>query len=148
MTIITIKDVAARAGVSPKTVSRVINGESYVRAELREAVQKVVDELGYRPNAFARGLSSSRSFLIGLFFDDPASGYAADVQRGALGRCRALSYHLVIEQVEHDRADWLARSSPRPCATGPSCSTCSISTRCPSSASHRAIFRAGRRRCR
>ncbi|MBC9032153.1 LacI family DNA-binding transcriptional regulator [Sphingomonas sp. JC676] len=107
MTIITIKDVAARAGVSPKTVSRVINGESYVRAELREAVQKVVDELGYRPNAFARGLSSSRSFLIGLFFDDPASGYAADIQRGALTRCRALSYHLVIEQIEPDRADWL-----------------------------------------
>lgn len=107
MTTITIKDVAARAGVSPKTVSRVINGESYVRAELREAVQKVVDELGYRPNAFARGLSSSRSFLIGLFFDDPASGYAADVQRGALARCRALSYHLVVEQVDRDRADWL-----------------------------------------
>ncbi|MET0310243.1 MAG: LacI family DNA-binding transcriptional regulator [Sphingomonas sp.] len=107
MTIITIKDVAARAGVSPKTVSRVINGESYVRAELREAVQKVVDELGYRPNAFARGLSSSRSFLIGLYFDDPASGYAADVQRGALSRCRKHSYHLVVEQVEHDRADWL-----------------------------------------
>jgi LacI family transcriptional regulator len=107
MKTITIKDVAARAGVSPKTVSRVINGESYVRAELREAVQKVVDELGYRPNAFARELSSSRSFLLGLFFDDPASAYAAEVQRGALARCRELSYHLVVEQVDRDRAGWL-----------------------------------------
>jgi len=108
MKTITIKDVAARAGVSPKTVSRVINGESYVRAEVREAVQKVVDELGYRPNAFARELSSSRSFLLGLFFDDPASTYAAEVQRGALGRCRALSYHLVVEQVAENSAEWLA----------------------------------------
>jgi len=107
MKTITIKDVATRAGVSPKTVSRVINGESYVRAELREAVQKVVDELGSRPNAFARELSSSRSFLLGLFFDDPGSAYAADVQRGALARCRALSYHLVVEQVARDRDGWL-----------------------------------------
>lgn len=105
---LTLKDVAERAGVSPKTVSRVINGEAYVRPEVREAVQRVVDELGYRPNAFARELSSSRSFLIGLYFDDPASAYAADLQRGALARCRTLSYHLVIEQVTRDRPSWLA----------------------------------------
>jgi len=107
MKTITIKDVAARAGVSPKTVSRVINGESYVREEVREAVQRVVDELGYRPNAFARELSSARSFLFGLFCDDPASAYAADLQRGALTRCRELSYHLLVEQVARDRHDWL-----------------------------------------
>ncbi|MDT8760914.1 LacI family DNA-binding transcriptional regulator [Sphingomonas psychrotolerans] len=107
MKTITIKDVAARAGVSPKTVSRVINSESYVRPELRATVQKVVEELGYRPNAFARELSSSRSFLLGLFFDDPASPYAADLQRGALARCRELSYHLVVEQLDRECAGWL-----------------------------------------
>ena len=107
MKTITIKDVALRAGVSPKTVSRVINGESYVREELRQSVQRVVDELGYRPNAYARELSSARSFLLGLFFDDPASAYAADVQRGALTRCRELSYHLMVEQVVCEDADWL-----------------------------------------
>ncbi|WP_010544069.1 LacI family DNA-binding transcriptional regulator [Sphingomonas elodea] len=105
---LTLKDVAARAGVSPKTVSRVINGEAYVRPELRAAVQRVVDELGYRPNAFARELSSSRSFLLGLYFDDPSSAYAADLQRGALARCRVLSYHLVVEQVSRDGEGWLA----------------------------------------
>ena len=106
---LTIKDVAALAGVSPKTVSRVINNEAYVRPELRAAVQKVVAELGYRPNAFARELSSSRSFLIGIYFDDPASTYAADLQRGALLRCRALSHHLLVEQVDRDQPDWLAQ---------------------------------------
>lgn len=103
---LSIKDVAARAGVSPKTVSRVINGERHVRPEVRAAVQRVVSELDYRPNAFARSLSSSRSYLLGLFIDDPSSGYAADVQRGALMRCRDRSYHLVVEPIDFTAADW------------------------------------------
>ena len=56
----TVWDVAARAGVSAMTVSRVINGEAHVRADKREQVLRVVRELDYRPNAFARSLSSSR----------------------------------------------------------------------------------------
>jgi LacI family transcriptional regulator len=106
MKTITIKDVAERAGVSPKTVSRVINGEDHVRPEIREAVQRVVAELNYRPNAFARSLSSSRSYLLGLFIDDPVSGYAADVQHGALLRCRERSYHLVVEPVDLAQPGW------------------------------------------
>lgn len=103
---VSIKDVAAAAGVSPKTVSRVINGERHVRPEIRAQVQRVVAELDYRPNAFARSLSSSRSYLLGLFLDDPSSGYAADVQRGALIRCRERSYHLVVEPLDFATADW------------------------------------------
>lgn len=103
LSVVTIKDVAARAGVSPKTVSRVINGEAHVRADKREEVLRVVRELDYRPNAFARSLSSSRSYLLGFLTDDPGSGYAADVQLGALKRCRERSYHLLVEPI--DRAD-------------------------------------------
>jgi len=106
LSIVTIKDVAARAGVSPKTVSRVINGEAHVRPEVRELVQKVVAELDYRPNAFARSLSSTRSYLLGLFIDDPVSGYAADVQHGALIGCRERSYHLVVEPVDLAAPGW------------------------------------------
>lgn len=111
MTIVTIKDVALRAGVSPKTVSRVINGEPHVRPAVRDAVQRVVDELDYRPNAFARSLSSSRSYLLGLLLDDPSSGYAADVQLGALMRCRTKSYHLVVEPLETAAPDWTGELS-------------------------------------
>lgn len=110
MKAVTIKDVAARAGVSPKTVSRVINGEQHVRDEIRENVLRVVEEMAYKPNAFARGLSSSRSFLVGLFVDDPVSGYAADLQRGALDQCRTYSHHLVVEKVEREQPDWLAQT--------------------------------------
>lgn len=109
MTVVTIKDVAARAGVSPKTVSRVINGERHVRPTVRDAVERVVAELEYRPNAFARSLSSSRSYLLGLFIDDPSSGYAADVQLGALMRCRERSYHLVIEPIDMSAPGWSAQ---------------------------------------
>lgn len=109
MTIVTIKDVAAHAGVSPKTVSRVINGERHVRPAVREAVERVVAELDYRPNAFARSLSSSRSYLLGLFIDDPSSGYAADVQLGAMMRCRERSYHLVVEPIDLSVANWSAQ---------------------------------------
>lgn len=104
---ITIKDVALRAGVSPKTVSRVLNDEQHVRPEVRAAVQQVIADLDYRPNAFARSLSSSRSFLLGLLLDDPGSGYAADLQLGALIRCRARGYHLVVEPVDVAARDWL-----------------------------------------
>lgn len=106
---LTIKDVARQAGVSPKTVSRVINGEAHVRPELREAVARVVAEMNYQPNAYARGLSSARSFLVGLFFDDPACSYANDVLLGALERARSLGRHVVIETVALERPDWRER---------------------------------------
>lgn len=108
MRAVTLKDVALRAGVSPKTVSRVINGEQHVRPAVRDAVQRIVDELDYRPNAFARSLSSSRSYLLGLFLDDPGSGYAADLQLGALMRCRERSYHLVVEPLDVSAPGWAA----------------------------------------
>ena len=72
---VTIKDVARRAGVSPKTVSRVMNGEAHVRPAVREAVQRVIADMNYHPNAFARSLSSARSFLLALFIDDFGSRY-------------------------------------------------------------------------
>ena len=104
---VTIKDVAAHSGVSTKTVSRVMNGEQHVRTHVREAVMRVVDELGYRPNAYARSLSSARSYLIALFFDDPASGYATAMQRGALMRCRERHYHLLVQPLDLASATWV-----------------------------------------
>lgn len=104
---VTIKDVARQAGVSPKTVSRVLNAEAHVRPALRETVMRVIKELDYKPNMFARSLSSARSYLLGLFVDDPSwSGYAAGMQLGALRRCRDRSYHLVVEPLDISASDW------------------------------------------
>lgn len=94
---ITIRDVAHLAGVSIKTVSRVMNGEPRVSPATRDRVDAAMATLGYRPNLNARGLAGDRSFLIGLFYDNPSSHYVNDVQTGAVERCRAAGYHLVVE---------------------------------------------------
>jgi LacI family transcriptional regulator len=93
----TIVEVAEQAGVSIKTVSRVLNNEPNVRPETRELVLRVAGELNYRPKLSARSLAGARSFLIGLLYYDPSAAFVAGVQRGATMRCREAGYHLVVE---------------------------------------------------
>ncbi len=94
-----IYDVAKRAGVSIKTVSRVVNRQPNVSATAQARVLEAVSALSYRPNFFARGLASERSLLIGLIYDNPSESYVAGVQLGALRRCREAGYHLIVEQL-------------------------------------------------
>lgn len=97
---VTIVDIAREAGVSIKTVSRVINREEGVGEETRARVQALVDRLGYRPNVSARSLSSRRNYLIGaIFMRVGAYHYVGEVQVGAMRACRRAGYHLVVEQV-------------------------------------------------
>ena len=63
----TINDVAARAGVSKRTVSRVMNEQPNITADTRDRVMQAVERLGYKPNPAARRLASGKSHLIGLF---------------------------------------------------------------------------------
>ena len=67
----TIKHVAELAGVSLKTVSRVINHEASVHERTREKVQRAIDTLGYRPDPSARSLRSTRARLLSLVYDNP-----------------------------------------------------------------------------
>ncbi|MDN3639302.1 LacI family DNA-binding transcriptional regulator [Simiduia curdlanivorans] len=97
----TIDDVAALAGVSIKTVSRVVNSEPNVRAATREKVQKAIDKLGYHPSQSARSLASNRSFLVALLYDNPSASYVIDVQNGILAECRPAGYDLLIHPCDH-----------------------------------------------
>ena len=103
----TIDDVAARAGLSIKTVSRVFNNEPNVRPETRDRVLAAARELDYLPNVSARRLASNRSFVIGLVYDDhdPASDYVIDLQDGALGVCQGMGYHLLIQPCRTEAPD-------------------------------------------
>lgn len=98
----TIDDVAALAGVSIKTVSRVVNREPNVREKTRLRVEKAITRLNYRPNISARNLASHRSHLIVLVYDDPSvyetpsSGYVIRMQQGTLQACRTANYELLI----------------------------------------------------
>ena len=101
----TISDVARRAGVSIKTVSRVMNNEPGVRADTRAKVLAVIAELRYRPSQSARSLAGARSFLIGLLYFDPSAAFVSGVQQGATMRCREAGYHLVVESMDNDADD-------------------------------------------
>ncbi|MBT8103425.1 MAG: LacI family DNA-binding transcriptional regulator [Gammaproteobacteria bacterium] len=98
----TIFDVAKVAGVSIKTVSRVVNHEPNVRPSTKERVDNAIAVLNYRPDQSARNLASQRSHLIGLVYDDPAAyempsgGYILDLQQGALEACRSAHSELLI----------------------------------------------------
>ena len=67
---VTIYDVAREANVSMATVSRVVNGNQNVKPATRKNVLKVIEELGYRPNAVARGLASKKTTTVGVFIPD------------------------------------------------------------------------------
>lgn len=101
----TITDVAHEAGVSIKTVSRVLNQEANVLPETRELVLEVVRRLNYRPKQSARSLAGGRSFLIGLLYYDPSAAFIGGVQRGATLACRDAGYHLVVESLGADAPD-------------------------------------------
>jgi LacI family transcriptional regulator len=79
----TLRDVAARAGVSFKTVSRVVNDEQGVSPALVERVRSAVDELGFRPNVGARVLRrpDTRTTAVGVLLDDVADAFSAAVLR-------------------------------------------------------------------
>ncbi len=105
---ITIVEVAEAAGVSPKTVSRVINGEPHVRPGLSAKVRHAIDRLGYVPNTAARSLAGARSFMVAALFDNPSPFYLAQLQAGAMNACRDAGYHLVLEQLAIDAPDAIA----------------------------------------
>lgn len=79
----TLRDVAARAGVSFKTVSRVVNDEPGVSPALAAQVRRVIDELEFRPNAGASSLrrSGGRTSSIGLLLEDVSNPYSAAIHR-------------------------------------------------------------------
>ncbi len=75
----TLLDIAARAGVSPMTVSRVVNESGYVRKEVRQRVQRVITELNYHPNGLARSLKRQSTQVIGLLLPDVVNPFSAEL---------------------------------------------------------------------
>ena len=101
----TINDVARVAGVSKKTVSRVINNSPLLNEETRERVQGVIKQLGYVPNPQARALALRRNFLIGLIHDNPNAQTVINVQQGILDALHNTEFGLVVRPLD--------RTSPR-----------------------------------
>lgn len=106
----TIYDVAADAGVSIKSVSRVLNGEANVSERLRERVEAAVERLGYRRSLSARSLAGAPSSLVAAFADAQltiehwrsgrGNDYLSRLELGALMELRRVDRHLIVELVE------------------------------------------------
>jgi LacI family transcriptional regulator len=101
----TLKDVAARAGVSYQTVGKVLNGKGTTAPATREHILRVADELGYVPNIFARGLLAHSTFTIGLIAsatgDTVQLQGIANVEREA----RRQGHSVIISSVDGDGSD-------------------------------------------
>lgn len=99
-----ISDVARLAKVSISTVSRVMNRRSVVNAQTRVRVETAIRELGYQPNAFARGLMLRRSEVIGLVLPDLHGEFYSEIIRGANQQAHEMGYNLLVSS-EHAGSD-------------------------------------------
>ena len=95
---VTLRDVAVRAGVSAKTVSRVVNGDAHVTASTRDRVQQAVADLGFQPNLLARSLRVGRADVIGLVVESLADPFFARLTSA-------------VEQAAHERGQAVMVSS-------------------------------------
>jgi LacI family transcriptional regulator len=80
---VTITDVARLAGVSPGTASKALNGRGGISLETTRRVRLAADQLGYQPNALARGLLSGRTYTVGLITTDSFGRFSIPVMQGA-----------------------------------------------------------------
>src|SRR5438477_4299969 len=99
---VTIRDVAERAGVSPMTVSRVINDSPRVHDGTRRRVEAAIAELGYVPNRLARGLIRRTTGALGLIVPDVANPFFTLVVRGAEEVAWRAGYHVILCNTQAD----------------------------------------------
>lgn len=95
-----IRDVAARAGVAVKTVSRVLNGHPYVSADTRARVEAAMTELEFRPSVAARILSGAKSNQIALIYDNHSPYYMFQIQSGCWQLCKERGIRLLAQPVD------------------------------------------------
>ncbi|MBC9031027.1 LacI family DNA-binding transcriptional regulator [Sphingomonas sp. JC676] len=104
----TINDVARLAGVSKKTVSRVINRSPLLNSDTRAKVEAVIADLGYVPNVQARALALRRNFLLGLIHDNPNAQMVMNVQAGILEAIRDTEFELIVRPIDRGSSTMLA----------------------------------------
>ncbi len=101
---ITINEIARLAGVSKKSVSRVLNDEQGVSDKTRAHIKHIMQEAGYEPDRRARALASSRSLLLGLAYNNRNPSYILDLLAGSQRAANALGYEVVMHQIADEGA--------------------------------------------
>jgi LacI family transcriptional regulator len=95
-----IRDVAARAGVAVKTVSRVLNGHPYVSADTKARVEEAMKALDFHPSVAARILSGAKSNQVALIYDNHSPYYMFQIQTGCWDFCRENGIRLLAQPVD------------------------------------------------
>ncbi len=111
-----IRTVAARAGVSPATVSRVFTQPNAVSAETRQRVLAVAEELRYTPHPVARSLARGRSGAIGIIVPDIANAFSAVVTKAVQEEARRDGYALFVsgsDELAPDEERWARAMAPQ-----------------------------------
>lgn len=99
---VTMADVAREADVSLMTVSRVVNEKGEVSPATRQRVLEVIEQLGYRPSAIARGLATQRTGSVGLVMPDVSNPFFSDVAHGAEHLAYAEGYNIFLCNTDED----------------------------------------------
>ncbi|MGC9529693.1 MAG: LacI family DNA-binding transcriptional regulator [Candidatus Bipolaricaulaceae bacterium] len=99
---VTIKDIATAAGVSPSTVSRALNDSPLIRAETKARIRQLADQLGYERNELARGLVMGSSGAVGLLIPDITNPFFAEVTRGVGEVAHNRGYGVVLCNTAED----------------------------------------------
>lgn len=99
---ITIYDVAREANVSMATVSRVVNGNPNVKPTTRKRVLEVINQLGYRPNAVARGLASKKTTTVGVIIPDISNTFFAELARGIEDIAMMYKYNIILSNSDQN----------------------------------------------
>lgn len=98
----TIADVAAKAGVSIKTVSKVLNGADTVRPRLKQRITEAMEALDYRPALAARQLASGKSYIVALLMPYADGSYYSRTMLAMSKACARRGYHAIIETLDFD----------------------------------------------
>lgn len=101
MSVVTLRDVAKRCGVSTATVSAVVNGAEWVSDATRVRVQRAIDRLGYRPNQFARTLKTQRGYAVGVIVSDLTNPFFTEVVRSLSHALRADGHAFFLCDSDH-----------------------------------------------
>ena len=112
----TLRDVAELAGVSPRTVSNVVNGYAKVTDVTREKVERAIAALGYRPNVLARNLATGRSGQIVVVVPYLDTPYFAELLQAIIPAARKAGYNVLIDRTDGDRgheSELIGRASRR-----------------------------------
>lgn len=99
---VTLKDIAREAGVSATTVSRALNNKQDINSVTKEKILKIAKELGYTPNAVARGLKIQQTRTIGVAIADISDPFFAPIVKGIEKTARENGYHLILCDTDED----------------------------------------------